>query len=223
MTVEPDGASDGDRGLWRSRILLALADATDDHLSELWLLQEVAARTAHRFTAYDRTYVQGVPRWHGAARAALATLSGDGLVMVDEGVVLTDAGREAAGHLTPEPLTGGEAGADEASEEPGSPAGGRERGPLVTPGVIATPLRDPRARAEMRFPGGEDVQLPVMVELNLRYAGGPRAAFAALASLWQRCTGERSEPLPLAEDYATGTLSMSEMKRLVTADAAAGD
>ncbi|HYN28433.1 MAG TPA: S8 family peptidase, partial [Dermatophilaceae bacterium] len=46
---------------------------------------------------------------------------------------------------------------------------------------------------------------------------------AALASLWQRCTGERSEPLPLAEDYATGTLSMSEMKRLVTADAAAGD
>ena len=32
------------------------------------------------------------------------------------------------------------------------------------PGVIATPLRDPRARAEMGFPEGEDGQLPVMVD-----------------------------------------------------------
>ena len=211
----------GDRTLWRSRILLALMDARDDS-QELWLLQQVAARTAHRFTPEDRTYVHGVAQWHEAARAALAELRDDGLVSIETGLALTGTGREAASHVTPEPLTSVEATADEAIEEYG-PQAAPVRGPLITAGVIATPLRDPRVRAEMGFPEGEDAQLPVMVELNLRYEGGPGAAFVALASLWRRCTGERSEPLALAEEYATGTLSMSELKRLVTADAAAQD
>ena len=59
--------STGDRGLWRSRVLLALA-APDDHSDELWLLQEIAARTAHRFTPDDRTYIHGIPQWHEAAQ-----------------------------------------------------------------------------------------------------------------------------------------------------------
>ena len=73
----------------------------------------------------------------------------------------------------------------------------------------------------MGFEPDEDVPVPVMAELNLRYRAGPDDAYERLVGLWTRVTGGRA-PSRLAEEYATGMLSVNEMKRLVSADAAAG-
>ena len=146
MTVDPEERGDGERELWRSRILLALRDAPVDS-PELWLLQEIAARTAHRFTPDDRTYIEGVARWHEAARVALAELRDNGLVTAEGGVTLTEVGREAASHAHPR-AADGLRGAWKSREAPGAP----QRGPLVMPGVIAPPLRDPEAQPKMGFP-----------------------------------------------------------------------
>ena len=223
MTVRPEQGVDSSPETWRERVLLALGEAPQE-LSELWLLQEVAARTAHRFTPSDRTYEAGRPRWHVAVREALAGLVAEGLVARGGAPRLTAKGRGRVRRLEPEPLTG-EPDTGRRPDAPdagvsGPPPGGRA--PLLTPGVISAPLRDPDAREHMHFPTGDDQRMPVMVELNLRFAGGPRAAFAALSSLWARCAGE-PPPSPLAEEYATGMLSMNEMKRLVSADAAPHD
>lgn len=220
--IRPEQAVDGDTALWRERVLLALTEASEES-SELWLLQEVAARTAHRFTPSDRTYEGDRPRWHLAVREALAGLLAEGFVARGTAAHLTAKGRTRVRRLKPEPLTGDpDTGTRPGGADADATASG-ERGPLLMPGVIATPLRDPHAREDMEFPPGEDAPLPVIVELNLRFAGGPRAAFEALSSLWRRCAPERPEPASLAEEYATGMLSMNAMKRLVSADAATLD
>src|SRR4029453_14442282 len=88
--------------------------------------------------------------------------------------------------------------------------------PLLTPGVIAPPLRDPEARRKMGFHAGEDAPVPVMAELNLRCAGGADRAFRRLDRLWERVTGGPG-PTRISEQYATGSLSVQQMKRLVAA------
>lgn len=90
--------------------------------------------------------------------------------------------------------------------------------PLLTPGVIAGPLRDSDERSKINFPRDEDQRMPMMVELNLRYGGGVSAAFEQLDRLWARVT-DGEQPARLAGEYATGDLSMRELKRLVAADA----
>ena len=83
--------------------------------------------------------------------------------------------------------------------------------------MIAAPLRDRRARARI-FRRPDDAPVPVMAELNLRFAGGADAAFARLDRLWRRVTGGTG-PARLAGQYATGELSMHQVERLVAADA----
>ncbi|HEX6755580.1 MAG TPA: S8 family serine peptidase [Mycobacteriales bacterium] len=113
-------------------------------------------------------------------------------------------------------------GADASPGPGGSPVPGGEPPTLLTAGVIAPPLRSGAERARVGLPAAEDEPGPVMAELNLRYGGGPRAAFDRLTHLWVRVTGDPARaPNPLAEEYATGSLSMAEMKRLVSADAVA--
>lgn len=58
-----------------------------------------------------------------------------------------------------------------------------------------------------------------MAELNLQFTGGPRAAFDRLDVLWKKVSGDR-RPSLIAEQYANGELSMNEIERLVSADAA---
>jgi hypothetical protein len=57
-----------------------------------------------------------------------------------------------------------------------------------------------------------------MIELNLRYRLGPREAFNRLSRLWARVS-DCKQPYKLAEEYATGALTWSQLLRLVSADA----
>src|SRR5204862_4687468 len=89
--------------------------------------------------------------------------------------------------------------------------------PLLVPSVIAAPLRDRHARTRI-FQRAEDAPVPVMAEINLRFAGGADAAFARLDRLWRRVTGGPG-PARVAGQYATGELSIDQVERLVSADA----
>jgi hypothetical protein len=195
--------------VWRDRTLAALAELPPDPPpEEAALIERVAVRFADRFLPTDREYALTAqhPRWHDAVRTALAALRADGLVDAD--ATLTDAGRaglpaavRAAGRVRP------------AAPEP--PAPGEQ--PLVVPGVIAAPLRDRQARARI-FRRADEDPVPVMAEINLRFAGGSDAAFARLDRLWRQVT-DGPGPGRVAGQYATGELSMRQVERLVAADA----
>jgi serine protease AprX len=196
---------------WHDWTLVALAGLPDGRAaSELALMEQVAVRFADRFAADDRTYVGDRPRWQGAVQQAVAGLRTARLVRGRESPALTRAGRDAAAAVR-EPVPATEPPATEEPADSGAL-------PLLTPGVIAPPLRTRAERAKMGFSPDEDARVPVMAELNLRYSGGPDEAFDRLRRLWGAVTGGRA-PSRLAEEYATGTLSMNEMKRLVAADA----
>jgi serine protease AprX len=198
---------------WRAWTLVALATRRPAGSSradrELSTIEEVAVLFADRFRPVDRAYDgTGRPQWHAGVRAALAGLRSQDLLAARDtlspaGAAAAEQARAAAAAFPPVP--------DEAG-----PAGPL---PLLTPGVIAPPLRDPQARAKMGFHAGEDEPVPVMAELNLRCEGGADAAFRRLDRLWERVTGTDG-PTRISEQYATGSLSVQQMKRLVAADAA---
>ncbi|WP_433292617.1 S8 family peptidase [Actinoplanes sp. CA-030573] len=100
----------------------------------------------------------------------------------------------------------------------GNEPGGHGDGIPVVAGVISAPLRDPDARRGFGFSDAEDEPIPVMVELNLRYSSGPAGAVTRLGELWQRAT-DAAPPRLIAGRYVAGELTMSQMKRLVAADA----
>ena len=232
---------------WRDWVLLALADSGGQLDSEFAVIEEVAIRFADRFGPTDRSYLGEQPLWHDAVKLALEELRSERLVRQrtqrtepgeraqpspvaaseqppSKQQILTAAGRQRAESVrndleqewrarvrrTPERPADGEL-------DPDAPA------PLLTPGVIAPPLRSDAAREQVGFPVDDDDPGPVMAELNLRYSSGADQAFARLADLWTRVTHWSGEPdrVPtrLAEEYATGRLSINEMKRLVSADA----
>lgn len=204
--------------VWRDRTLVALAELPDlpdlperSGPDETALIEQVAARYADRFEPDDREYALAAdhPRWHDAVRAALAALREAGFAAADPAgrPTLTAAGRDrvtaaarAAGRVRP------------TRPEPTEPAA-----PLLVPGVIAAPLRDRRARTRI-FRRADDEPVPVMAEINLRFAGGAGAAFARLDQLWRRVT-DGAGPVRVAGQYATGELSIHQLERLVAADA----
>jgi subtilisin family serine protease len=86
-------------------------------------------------------------------------------------------------------------------------------------GVIATPLRDPAARARLGF-DPDDPAIPVMIEVNLQYRAGPPDAFGRARELWKCVAGEGARlPVEVAGRYLAGRLTMGQVKRLVAADA----
>jgi serine protease AprX len=185
--------------------------------SELALIVEVAVRFADRFGPDDRVYVGDRPRWHGLVADALTELRSEQLVSEQGAPALTQAGSARAEELREAVLR---AAPDQAEASTGQqPPGDGDQLPLINAGVIAPPLRSGSAREKIGFPSDADAAIPVMAEINLRYSGGPRAAFERLAVLWERVTGDR-RPSPIAEQYASGMLSMNEIERLVAADAA---
>ena len=214
---------------WRTWVLAVLAGASDGRLeSETAVLEAVAVRFADRFAPADRNYRGDRPVWHEAVRAALVALRGDGFVRQSAAQPAARPGLEAPRRqaLTAAGRRAAEAAVAAAEQDRGTPhedeesAAGEPPPTLLTAGVIAPPLRSGSVREGVGFPAADDEPGPVMAELNLRFRGGPDAAFARLSRLWQRVTGDPSRgPNPLAEEYATGRLSMNEMKRLVSADA----
>jgi hypothetical protein len=202
-----------DDAVWHDRTLVALAGLpADPGPTEATLVEEVALLFADRFVPADRGYslTDDTPRWHGHVRDALAELRAAGLTRDDGVLAPTAAGRgqvDAARAVlagAPDPPDGGDEGA--APEQP-----------LIVPGVIAAPLRDPRAREKI-FHRPQDEPVPVMAEVNLRFVGSSEAAYRRLDRLWERVTGGR-HPRRVAGRYATGELSMAQVERLVAADA----
>jgi subtilisin family serine protease len=198
--------------VWRDRTLVALADLPPDPpLPEAALIEQVAIGFADRFLPGDREYALAAanPRWHDDVRGALGALRDAGLVDAAT-LVLTAAGRDrvpaaraAAARVAPD--------LDRRADDPATAS------PLLVPGVIAAPLRDRRTRTRI-FRRADDEPVPVMAEINLRFAGGSGAAFARLERLWRRVTGGEG-PRRIAGQYAVGELSMGQVERLVAADA----
>jgi serine protease AprX len=141
-------------------------------------------------------------------------MKAQGLVHDGGSPALSPAGRDhldAARAATAEARTGagGQVGGSSSDE-----------GPLLLPGVIAPPLRSGASREKLGFTAEDDELIPVMIEVNLRFAGGVEGAFARLEALWARVTDGHGRPSRVSEQYAAGELSMQEMERLVAADAA---
>jgi serine protease AprX len=207
----------GEAAVWADRILVALADLADlaGEVTETGLIEQVAVRFADRFGPSDRVYAANAdcPRWHDAVREVLRSLVAQGLVHDGGSPALSPAGRDH--------LDAAWAAAAEARTGAGGQVGGSSaEGPLLLPGVIAPPLRSGASREKMGFAPEDDVSIPVMIEVNLRFAGGVEGAFARLEALWVRVTSGHTRLSRVSEQYAAGELSMQEMERLVAADAA---
>ena len=220
MTTDPGGdaveaPSNGEATVWADRVLVALADLAGE-VTETGLIEQVAVRFADRFGPSDRVYAANAdwPRWHDAVREALRSLVAQGLVHDGDSPALSPTGRDrldATRAATADATTGADGQtADSSSDE----------GPSLVPGVIAPPLRSGAAREKLGFAREDDQSIPVMIEVNLRFAGGVEGAFARLEALWARVTGGRGHLSRVSEQYAAGELSMQEMERLVAADAA---
>lgn len=218
-----EGPYESDPQRWADRVLVALA-ARDRGAREQAVLRAVAVRFADRFHPLDREYQGGRPYWHQRTLDALGALRDDGLLREDDGWRVTDAGRAAVPaaqarlaedpeppHAAPVPTVEPGAGDDTDLPGPGPSAS-------LVAGVITPPLRSRRDRRRSALATEDDESMPVMIELNLTYRSGVTGAFRALRDLWEEVTGDR-DVTRLAEEYATGTLSMNQVKRLVAADA----
>ncbi|HEV7653819.1 MAG TPA: S8 family peptidase [Mycobacteriales bacterium] len=220
---------------WRDWTLVALADRRPSRPNraerELAAIEQVAVRFADRFEPVDRAYEGDRPQWHGQVREVLAQLRGEGLL--DGREQLTEDGRQAADQARDRADAPGRSPSDPSTSDTADTSGtagtpdetGTGRPPLLTAGVIAPPLRNRADRVRMGFDGDEDRPVPVMAELNLRFRGGGDDALRRLDALWRRVTvasagaGPDRRPTRISEQYATGSLSVQEMKRLVAADA----
>lgn len=209
--------------VWSGWTLLAVADLTPPGAdSELAVIVQVAIRYADRFAPADRVYEGEKPWWHGRVSAGLAELRSQGLITGSGTLELTDAGRARVTDLQAAPASDPPAGKPKRGRRKpvdDSPPVDDDQLPLINSGVISPPLRTRSAREKIGFAVDADIPIPVMAEINLRYNGGPGAAFERLKDLWERVTGNR-RPFPIAEQYASGQLSMNEIERLVAADAA---
>lgn len=199
---------------WRARILVVLTDGRRPDDRER-LLVAVAARFADRFSPTDREYHNGVPAWHEHVVAALDELVAEGRISRT-----TDPEGRSWLHLQGEQEV---PAVDETSE--GGWADPEDPLPMLMPGVLAPPLRTNEGRRRAGVPEAEDEPAPITVELNLRFGGGVDRGFAHLERLWEKVVRHSElperRPRRLGTEYATGLLSLLEMKRLVTTDAVA--
>jgi len=197
---------------WADRTLVAVAALPDGTApSAESVTEEVAIEFADRFDGPDRDYpgVSRRPHWHQEVLDAIAALRADGLLVAEGPPALTPAGRAAldaaAARLVERPA---------AHRDHGSPAGD-----FVVAGVIAGPLRDPRARERLNLSAADDEPIPIMVDLNLQFRTGTPGALTRLEELWRRVTGRRETPARIAGRYVAGKLTMRQIERLVAADA----
>jgi serine protease AprX len=229
------GSAVPQQSLWEARTLLAVAGSArlvdDDDV-----LREVALRFADHFDPVDREYDGLSPRWHVAVRTALAALIDRGDIDASSRRVVA-ANEERLASARDEVLA-----AERRYRETTGPVGSgasqadRDAEPLLISGCITPALR-PGTGSPTTTPIDERTPMPVMVELNLKYQGGPEAAFKQLRRLWERLpevAQQRDQPdgadksrrraraegvLPVADEYATMRVDMSQVKRLVAADA----
>ncbi|MEV0034071.1 S8 family peptidase [Nocardia sp. NPDC050793] len=195
-----------DDSLWTDRVLCALGELSSLYvkLSEQAVLTMVAARFASRFDARARLYEADKPAWHHRVTEALNELAARGLV---DAMRLTAAGQEAfpAACARSRDVPERELGVTEPSSD------------LLIAGVLTPPLREQFATGDGR-PERSRQRIPVMIELNLRFRSGSRAAMARVDQLWQYLDADGA-PRPLADEYAVGELTTTQIEGLVAADA----
>jgi serine protease AprX len=208
---------------WPNRVLcalgvLALADIDAD---EQKLREAVAAQFASRFAENDRLYANDRPQWHNDVDEAVNGLIKRRLVArrppKNGPLRLTAAGQREADGACKQAL-----GVDERPLPPASTEQAPTRDPLLA-GIITPPLRE-------RFvvdPGSDQSTsrskpLPIMIELNLRFESGFDGAMDRVQYLWH-LVGGQGIPFPLANQYAVGELTSTQIEGLVSADVAAVD
>jgi serine protease AprX len=89
---------------------------------------------------------------------------------------------------------------------------------LVRPGTVSEALRDPRQRANLDLPEGEDEPLDVVVELNLFHARGLEGASDRFDELYAEIKPKEPESAPVANTYVRCKLSLKELCELVRLD-----
>jgi serine protease AprX len=89
---------------------------------------------------------------------------------------------------------------------------------LVRPGTVSEALRDPRQRASLDLPEGDDEPLDVVVELNLLHADGLEGARDRFGELYAQIEPKQPESEPVANTYVRCKLSLNELQELVRLD-----
>ena len=202
-----------DESRWADRVVVTLADK-GAVVGDSALLRAIAIGYADHFGPLDRTYANARPLWHASVLSAAGMLENDGLVRRTDDIRLTAAGKRSVASARKRLAQDQAAMSQDAHVAETPPAGDPAQPPLLVAGVVTAPLR---AGATATQPD-PDLPIPVMVELNLRFTSGPKGAFEALQALWKEVTNGGTVEA-LAEEYATGSLSPNQLKRLVSADA----
>ena len=216
----PGGAVNSpDSDLWPNRVLCALGvlELANIDADEQTLREAVAAQFASRFGPEDRLYANDKPRWHDYVDEAVADLRKRRFVAQRAPLRLTAAGKRDAGGACQRALD-----VDERLL-PGTPT---KRAPTRDPmlaGIITPPLRE-------RFvvdPGSDQAKsrskpLPIMIELNMRFESGIAGAMERVKYLWYLVDGTGA-PFLLADQFAVGELTSTQIEGLVSADVAAVD
>ncbi|GAB4585100.1 S8 family peptidase [Nocardia sp. IFM 10818] len=201
-----------DQTVWIPRVHCALGEISTRYIkrTEKSVLIMVAARYASRFDATDRLYRDEKPAWQHQVKAALTTLAERGLVrdlsLTEEGErTLAEACERA--HAVPE---------RELTAAPETP----QRADILVSGVLTPPMREEFAKRRVGAERSAE-PIPIMIELNLRYRTGPNKAMKRIAELW-RYLGRTDKPRHLADEYAVGELTTTEIEGLISADAVDG-
>lgn len=207
--------------VWGDRVQSAVGalEGIGEPADDQRLRQMVAARYASRFDDRARLYEQQEPSWHQQVRHAADQLAAAHVIESvggDETVwMLTAQGRGT--------LADADARAQADPERPLAAAytGPTDRNPVLA-GVLTPALRQMFVEgADAVPPRTRQSRWPIMIELNLRYRPGARAAMDRIEQLW-KYIGGHSVPLLLADEYASGELTTGQLEGLVTADCAAG-
>ena len=102
------------------------------------------------------------------------------------------------------------------TEDAGS-GGPQQQGALVPRQVVAEALSNPQERRDLGWDAGDDVPLPVVVELNLQHRDGLEEANAELRRLLADVVNER-DPWRVAKTYYKVQLTMEQVRTLVRED-----
>lgn len=93
---------------------------------------------------------------------------------------------------------------------------------LIGRGVVPPVLNDPERRVEMGLPADENEPGRYMIELNVYYRGGLRAASHAFHELWNRTLNEdeksKQPPIEISKSYFQLRISVKEWRELLGQD-----
>lgn len=106
-------------------------------------------------------------------------------------------------------------GADESVETPrAAPPDDRPR--LIQRSIVADALNDPEERRRIGLPPGDDVPLPVVVELNLGHPEGMNGAADRLLREWAQVSD--APPGRISDTYYRGQLTTRQVRHLAQLD-----